>query len=568
MNGSRILLLLAVLASVSLVAAPTPYDITPTSIQAHIEVLASDSLEGREVGEPGEWKAAQYIAAQFKAAGLEPKGTDGYLQPFEFVKEISQGPKNRLSLNKARLTINEEWVPLPQSANMTFAFGEPVPVGYGIVTEDSSYNDYAGLNVEGKAVVIKRFAPPDSINPHVDFSKYSSLYDKIQTAINRKAAAIVFITPEGEDDSLRSMGLTHVTPKDIPIVLLRHKAMEKMEEPLNNPLLVALSGEVELIPVKDTGYNVLGYLPAKSDTTVVIGAHYDHLGWGNSASRYTEKEKKIHYGADDNASGTAGLLELAKYFASRQDQLHHSMLFSAYSGEEAGILGSSYYAQNATVELTKTRMMLNMDMIGRLKDQESGLAVFGTGTSVEFAAYFREMTREGLKMAFREPGTGPSDHTAFYNNSIPVLHFFTGAHVDYHKPSDTPDKIDYEGIFKVVSFVSDIAWHFDSLNAPLTFQKTKDPDEGKQRAAFKVTLGIMPDYIAQVKGVKVDGVSPDRPAERAGILKGDVIIKLGHLTIDDMSAYMNALGKFSKGDSTTVIVERGTDTLSLPIVFK
>ncbi len=568
MKANRLWFLAPLLASFVLAAGTESYRITPQSIQAHIEILASDSLEGREVGEPGEWKAAQYIAAQFKAAGLEPKGTDGYLQPFEFVKRISQGPKNSLLVNKAQLRITEEWTPVSNSASKPFSFDEIVPVGFGIVTEDSVYNDYAGLNVEGKAVLIKRFAPPDSVNPHVDFSKYSSLTDKILTAINRKAAAVFFITPSGEDDSLRSMGMTHITPKEIPIVHIRHAALQRLGQPLDEPKLTGITGEVELTPIKDTGYNVLGYLPAASDTTVVIGAHFDHLGWGTEASRYTEKEKKIHYGADDNASGTAGLLELANYFASHKDQLHYSILFSAYSGEEAGILGSSYYARNATVDLAKTRMMLNMDMIGRLKEQENGLAVFGTGTCTEFANYFKDLKRDSLKMAFREPGTGPSDHTAFYNNSIPVLHFFTGAHVDYHKPSDTPDKIDQEGIFKVVSLVSDITWHFDSLTTPLTFQKTKDPDEGRQRAAFKVTLGIMPDYIAQVKGVKVDGVSPDRPAERAGILKGDVIIRLGTLVIDDMSAYMNALTKFSKGDSTTVIVERGKDTLNLPIVFK
>jgi hypothetical protein len=567
MKSVRFWVLIALAAILSIAAAAGPYQITPTSIKAHIEVLASDSLEGREVGETGEWKAAQYIAGIFKQAELEPKGTDGYFQPFEFVKKISQGDKNSLTINSVDLKINEEWVPLSHSANQRFSFDEVVPVGFGIVTEDSAWNDYAGLNVEGKAVLIKRFAPPDSVNPHIDFGKYSSLADKILNAVNRKAAAVIFVTPSNENDSIASTGMTHVTPKNIPIVSIRHKGLERLKQSLDNPGLLAVAGEVELTPIKDTGCNVIGYLPGKSDTTIVIGAHFDHLGWGNESSRYTGKEKMIHYGADDNGSGTAGLLELVRYFSSRKEQLHYSILFASFSGEEAGILGSSYYARNATVDLAKTRMMLNMDMIGRLKDQESGLAVFGTGTCTEFTEYFKDLTRDGLKMAFREPGTGPSDHTAFYNNGIPVLHFFTGAHVDYHKPSDTPDKIDNEGILRVVTLVADIAMHFDSLNMPLTFQKTKDPDEGKQRASFKVTLGIMPDYIAQVKGVKVDGVSPDRPAEKAGILKGDVIIRLGTLVIDDMSAYMNALGKFNKGDSTTVIVERGTDTLSLPIRF-
>ena len=565
LSGAGIL----VAAAIAVMAATTePYVMTPESIQAHIDVLASDSLEGREVGEPGEWKAALYIAGLFEKAGLLPRGTDGYLQPFEFVKKISQGPSNKLTVNGVELQISEEWMPLSHSASKPFAFDKVIQVDYGIVTEDSSYNDYDGKNVEGQAVLIKRYAPADSVNPHIDFDKYSNFTDKILTAINRKAAAVFFVTPSNHDDTIQLAGVTHVTAKDIPIIFLRRKGLEKLGLSLDIPSITAVAGQVELIPIKDTGYNVLGYLPAQSDTTVVLGAHFDHLGWGTSSSRYVGKERMIHYGADDNGSGSAGLLELARYFSSRKEQMHYSMLFAAFSGEEAGILGSSYFVKNMTIDSSKIRMMLNMDMIGRLRDQESGLAVFGTGTSTEFAEYFKDLTRDDLKLAFREPGTGPSDHTAFYNSAIPVLHFFTGAHEDYHKPSDTPDKIDREGIFKVVSFVADIAMHFDSLNAPMTFQRTKDPDEGKRRSSFSVTLGIMPDYVAQVKGVKVDGVSPDRPGERAGILKGDTIIRMGTLVIDDIYAYMNALGKFRKGDSTLIVVERGADTLSLPVVFK
>ncbi|MCM2273105.1 MAG: M28 family peptidase, partial [candidate division Zixibacteria bacterium] len=504
----------------------------------------------------------------FEQAGLQPKGTDGFLQPFEFVKKISQGPSNKLTVNGVALQINEEWMPMNQSASKSFSFGSVIPVEHGIVTEDSAYNDYAGKQVEGQALLIKRYAPADSVNPHVDFTRYSNLTDKILTATSRKAAAVFFVTPSDHDDTLQLAGLTHVTPKDVPIIFLRRKALEKLGLSIDSPVINSAVGQVELIPVKDTGYNVIGYLPAESDTTVVVGAHFDHLGWGGVASRHAGGERLIHYGADDNGSGTAGLIELARYFASRQDQLHYSMLFGAFSGEEAGILGSAYYVKHMTVDSSKIRMMLNMDMIGRLRDQESGLAIFGTGTATEFADYFKDLTREDLQMAFREPGTGPSDHTAFYNSGIPVLHFFTGAHEDYHKPSDTPDKIDSEGTLKVVSLVADIAMHFDSLNKPLNFQRTKDPDEGKRRSSFSVTLGIMPDYVAQVKGVKVDGVTPDRPGERAGILKGDTIIKMGTLVIDDIYAYMNALGKYRKGDSITVVIERGADTLDLPVVFK
>jgi aminopeptidase YwaD len=545
------------------------YNISPDSIHKHIAVLASDSLEGREVGEAGEWKAAQYIIGEFKSAGLLPKGTNGqYLQPFDFIKRISLGPKNRLVLNGKELQLNKEFTPLQQSANKAFNFSEVVSVGFGIKTEDSSYDDYSGKNVEGKAVLIERFSPKAETNPKVDFSKYESLSDKIAAAIGHKAAGIFFVTPSGQDDSISATGITHVTPKDIPIVFLRRKGLERLGINPDSATIASAVGETELIPVADTGYNVVGYLPGRSDSTIIVGAHYDHLGYGGPASRYTGTERLIHHGADDNGSGTAGLLELARYFATRRESLNHSILFIAFSGEEAGILGSSWYVRHWTVDSSKIRMMLNMDMIGRLRDQENGLAVFGTGTAAEFKSYFDSLKVDSVKFTFREPGTGPSDHTAFYNNQIPVLHFFTGAHEDYHKPSDVVEKIDLGGTVKVVNVVADVAAHFDHYPHNLTFQKTKDPEEGKHRSQFSVTLGVMPDYVAQVKGVKVDGVSPDKPAERAGIKKGDIVIKLGPLPIDDIYAYMAALGKFHKGDSTTVVIQRGADTLSLPIVFK
>ena len=544
------------------------YDISADSIHKHIAVLASDSLEGREVGEPGEWKAATYLIGEFKSIGLLPKGANGqYLQPFDFIKKINLGPKNKLVIDGKELRLNDEFIPMQQSSNSSFKFSEIVSVGYGIKTEDSSYNDYAGKDVAGKAVLIERFSPKAETNPKVDFTKYESFTDKIAMAINQKAAGIFFVSPQGQDDSLPPTGITHVTPKDIPIIYLKRAGLERLGIKPDSAVLASASGETELIPVQDTGYNVVGYLTGKSDTTIIIGAHYDHLGYGGPASRYTGKERLIHHGADDNGSGTAGLIELARHFATRKENLQHSILFIAFSGEEAGILGSSWYVRHWTIDSSKVRMMLNMDMIGRLRDQENGLAIFGTGTATEFKNYFDSLKVDSVKLTFREPGTGPSDHTAFYNSQIPVLHFFTGAHEDYHKPSDVVEKIDFAGTVRVVNVVANVATHFDQYPHNLTFQRTKDPEEGKRRSQFSVTLGVMPDYVAQVKGLKVDGVSPDKPAERAGIKKGDVIIKLGQLPIDDIYAYMAALGKFKKGDSTTVFLQRGPDTLKLPVVF-
>jgi aminopeptidase YwaD len=545
------------------------YNMNADSIYKYIAVLASDSLEGRQVGEAGEWKAATYIKGIFQQVGLVPKGDNGtYLQAFDFNKRIDFGPKNKLAINGKSLSLRDEFLPMYQSGSSSFLFKDVVPVGYGITTADSAYDDYKDKNVEGKAVLVMRYAPKPETNPHVDFDKYSSFTDKIINAQAHKAAGIFFITPSDQDDTLVSMGGAHVTQKDIPIMFLRRKGMETLGLSITEPTEFTAQGETQLVPVRDTGYNVVGYLPTGNDTTVVIGAHFDHLGWGGEGSRYLGKEKKIHYGADDNGSGSAGMLELARYFTSIKDQLHYSILFIGFSGEEAGLLGSSYFVKHWTIDSSKARMMINMDMIGRLRAQDKGLAIFGTGTCTEFKQYFDSTFKDStMKLSFQETGTAPSDGTAFYNDGVPVLFFFTGQHEDYHTPEDVVDKIDTHGIIKVITMVADIEHHFDHTGGRLTFQKTKNTDTGGQRT-FSVTLGIMPDYVATVKGLKVDGVSPDRPAEKAGILKGDVIIKMGQYTIDDIYTYMNALGKFRKGDSCQVALERGKDTLELMVRFK
>ena len=572
MNCLGILVFATVLAAASGVSGwPSGYAISADSVYKHISVLADDSLEGRQVGEIGEWKAAQYIKGVFESAGLAPKGDDGtYFQAFEFIKRIDFSDKNRLAVNGQELELNEEFVPMRQSASTGFAFDHVVYVDYGIkVDEDNgSYNDYEGEDVAGKAVVIKRYAPSSEDNPDIDFEKYSSLTNKIQTALDHGANGIFFITPEDRDDTLHAISPVRVYPKEIPIIFLRRKGLERLGLSLSRPEIVSAVGETELIKVRDTGYNVVGYLPTGNDTTIIIGAHYDHLGWGGPASRYRGEEKMIHNGADDNASGTSALLELARYFSSVKNEIKYSQLYIAFSGEEAGALGSNYYVKHMTVDSSKVRMMVNMDMIGRLRNQEHGLAVFGTGTCPEFMSYFDSLSHNGIKLVFKESGGGGSDQISFYNHKIPVLHFFTGAHEDYHKPSDDVEKVNFEGATMIADLIAKVVSDFDRYDGALTFQKTKGTEEGKRRASFSVTLGITPDHVAEVKGLRVGNVTPDRPAERAGLLKGDIIIKMGDIEISDIYDYMNALSKFRKGDSTVVVVERGTNTLSLKVVFE
>lgn len=570
LNKLKLLMVVVMLFSAKSYSSTASYVITPDSLYKHISVLADDSLEGREVGEIGSWKAAKYIKNVFQSCNLKPKGIGGsYLQPFEFTKRIDFGPHNKLVIDKTELKLNDEFVPLKQSASKKFKFDKIINVNYGITvdTSDGVYDDYKNKDVTDQAVIIKRFAPSSDEYKNINFDKHSSLTDKINNAINHKASGIFLITPKGFDDTLKTLISNNFQPQNIPIILLRNKALKHLGITFDNAELKNAFGETELVRVKDTGYNVIGYIPTDNDTIIIIGAHYDHLGWGTPASHYHGKVKMIHNGADDNASGVSALLEIARYYQSQKDKLKYSLLFISFSGEEAGLLGSTYFVHHMTIDSNKVRMMINMDMIGRLRDQKDGLFVFGLGTCQPFKNYFDSVSYKDIKLTLKETGVGPSDQMPFYLEKIPILYFFTGAHKDYHMPTDDIDKIDPEGIVKVTEVVRDAIDYFNHYDGPLVFHRTKGAYPGKHHSQYTVTLGIIPDYAGDVTGLKIDGIMPERPAEKGGIQEGDIIIKMGTLDIKNIYDYMNALSKFHKGDSTTVVVKRGSDTLSLPITF-
>jgi hypothetical protein len=307
-----------------------------------------------------------------------------------------------------------------------------------------------------------------------------------------------------------------------------------------------------------TGRNVLGFIDNKAENTVVIGAHYDHLGYGNEGSLY-RGEKAIHNGADDNASGVAVMLNLASKL--KKENTNNNYLLMAFSGEEMGLLGSNYFVKNATVNTKKINYMINMDMVGRLKD--STLAIYGTGTS----PIWRQTTsslNDNFNLVEKESGVGPSDHTSFYLNDIPVLHFFTGQHEDYHKPSDDQELLNYEGMYQISDYIFSIVSDLDN-NGKLVFKKTKNESEDAPR--FKVTLGVIPDYLYEGKGMRIDGISDGKPAEKAGIIKGDVVVKMGEIDIVDMMSYMTGLSKFEKGNTTIVEVLREGEIIEVKVTF-
>jgi len=309
-----------------------------------------------------------------------------------------------------------------------------------------------------------------------------------------------------------------------------------------------------------TGKNIIGYIDNQAKNTILIGAHYDHLGYGNENSLHRGEKNLIHNGADDNASGVAMMIDLASKL--RIANKNNNYLFIAFSGEEIGLLGSNYYTKNAIIKMSNINYMINMDMVGRL-NEDTTLAVYGLGTSPIFKQTINANNTK-FKIIQKESGVGPSDHTSFYLNDIPVLHFFTGQHEDYHKPSDDYDKINFKGMNMISSYIFDIISDLND-NGKLSFTKTINESEEVPR--FKVSLGVIPDYLFDGEGMRIDGVTENRPAQIAGLLKGDIVIKIGEYEVKNMMGYMKALSKFEKGNTTTVSVNREGDTMRKKITF-
>jgi len=320
--------------------------------------------------------------------------------------------------------------------------------------------------------------------------------------------------------------------------------------------------EVAFKEAKRTGTNVIGYIDNGAPKTIILGAHYDHLGYGEDHNSLSTGEKAVHNGADDNASGTAALLELGRQLKSGRFK-NNNFILVAFSGEELGLFGSKYFTAHAPISLAQANFMINMDMVGRL-DAAKGLQVGGIGTSPLWTAILEQSSSAGLKLSYDSSGVGPSDHTSFYRAQIPVLFFFTGTHSDYHKPTDDADKINYTGELSVIKLIYRII-EKANVQEKLAFTPTREPQVSSAR--FSVTLGIMPDYTYKQEGVRVDGISDGKPAQKAGLAAGDVIVQLGKQSVANLDGYMQALSTYKKGDKTTVTVKRGTKQQTFNIQF-
>jgi aminopeptidase YwaD len=570
--------------------APAAAALSPAAarVQGDVAFLASDDLKGRRAGTPEADRAAAWIVDQFKRIGLSPAGPNGaWLQPFDFIDGVDLGPKNRLETGTAGTqktwAVGTDFRPLAFSAAGA-AEGEVIFAGYGIVAKDLGYDDYQGLDVKDKVVLVLRYSP-DGDDEKSPFSPFAALRFKAAAAHEKGARAILVaagpLTKDVPDDLIALR--TDAAFSDAGIVAMsvrRHvaetllagsgktlEAAQRAIDEAKKPASLAVSGShialnVDVTPHRARTSNVIGLLKgsdaAKSAEIVVVGAHYDHLGLGGSTSLAAGSGPQIHHGADDNASGVAAMLETARDLAAKRATLPRSVLFIAFAAEELGTLGSLHFTKNPTVPWDSVVAMLNMDMVGRLRGDK--LDVQGVGTSPAWKGLVESSNAEAkLKLALLEGGFGPSDHSPFYAAKKPVLFAFTGAHADYHKPSDTADRIDAEGIVRVVKFVEPVVAAVAAAPERIPFSEVKGGTAPSGSRSFRVWVGGIPDFSEEGQGVKLSGVTGGSPAEKAGLMAGDTIVRFGDKELRNLYDYTYALQGKKPGEKVNIVVKRVED---------
>jgi peptidase M28-like protein/PDZ domain-containing protein len=595
----RIFVLL-VLATGALAQQPAPSQSGPSvaKLQQHVSYLASDALDGRRTGTAGANDAARYIAGEFARLGLRP-ATSGpatrrgsqvmarYLQQFPYVSGVELGKENQIALGptRQRLTLSEEWTPLGFTGNGNVT-GSLVFVGFGIKAAELNYDDYAGLPIAGNIAVAVQ-GTPDGDNPHGRFYRYVDVQWKAIAARDAGAKALLVIAaaPNFKEERLARLQYDNMAGSvGLPIAVISQQALAKLTPELSFTQLQQLASAKQQSTVKPIAgpvtvttdvvrkevpaYNVIGVLegsdPVAKKEVIVIGAHYDHLGRGGSGS-LAQRSGEIHHGADDNASGTAGMLELARLFTSQRPRPKRTLVFIGFGGEEEGLLGSNYYVNHPLSPLTNTVAMINMDMIGRMKDRK--LVIGGVGTAKEWRDIIAKGTADAnrsFSLTLNEDGFGPSDHSSFYGKQIPVLFFWTGTHTDYHKPSDTFDKINYADQARILDLVAYIVRDVDSTEKRLTYTTAKT-EATPRTGGFRVYLGTIPNYAESNDGLLIDGVRDDSPAAKAGLKAGDRIVKIGTRDIKNVYDYTYALGEMKAGEEYVVEIVRGSERLTLKI---
>ncbi|MFT3749574.1 MAG: M20/M25/M40 family metallo-hydrolase [Agriterribacter sp.] len=518
------------------------------NLKTTVHYLADDKLEGRRAGTEGEKQAASYISEQFKITGIGPKGDKGtYLQAFDIQdgKRINAG--TLFMVNGKEMSAGVDYFPFSFSPNGSVA---ETPVAISLSERGAPwFKDIEAAVEENKD------------NPHFDMSGYIKKEAKI--ASDKGASALIIYNSGIIDDGIAFDKKDKSEVLSIPVVYLAKSGKDKYLKDASAIYDVRL--RVDLGQSSRTGHNVIGYIDNGAPSTIIIGAHYDHLGYGEDGNGLGRtKDKQVYNGADDNASGTAALIELAKLLKKSKAR-KNNYVFIAFSGEELGLFGSKYFTEHPTIDIASVNYMINMDMVGRMNDSAKAVTIGGFGTSPTWNEVVYAQKNIPFAIKIDSSGVGPSDHTSFYRKNIPVLFFFTGLHQDYHKPSDDADKINYTGELYIIKYIQLLV---EGLNkkGKLAFTPTKEA-QTSTTARFSVTLGIMPDYTFSGDGVRADGISEGRPAQKAGIKTGDIITALGDYKTNSMEAYMQALSKFKKGQSTVVTVLRGKEQMKFDVTF-
>ena len=572
---------------------PGSAEIMTYEILEHIKYLSSDKLEGRFPGSEGSKKAIKYISKNWEAQGVLPAGTKKYEQPFSYISKVSLGNRNilRVRNSKSRYKIKKDFIPIGWSGNGNID-DKVVFVGYGFDIDDSlSWNDYINVNVKNKWVLMF-LNGPDGNSPHSPYGYHKKLYNKVIAARDRGVGGILFMEREEKENnklkplvyrqSASSAGLpiiqiTHavanniINDKDKTVADLRSKIDQELAS-FSFELDRKVSARVNLKFEKETATNVIGFIkgsdPILNKEYIIIGAHYDHLGYGGHMSGSLNPDSmQIHNGADDNASGIAGILELSHKLMMNKKLLGRSIIAICFDAEEKGLLGSKFYTQTPTKDLEQTAIMINMDMIGRLN--EKPITVGGVGSAKTFSETIEVVQKNHTLIIDKNISGmdfGRSDHASFYREDIPVLFFFTGAHQDYHKPSDDWDKIDYQGEKEVLNFIYDLIVHLSTDKEKPVFTEITQDNTNNQSPSFNVTMGVIPSYSSQKVGMEIDGISrKNGPADKAGMKKGDVIIEINAKKIRNIYDYMARLAELNSGDEIIVKIIRNKIEMELKL---
>ena len=564
---------------------PVSEEITAEELRLHVEFLASDALQGRRPGLPGCDKAAAYIREQFRAAGLRLLFDDGF-QDFLIVTGLAAGKDCAIDVAGDEGEVETDFMPLSFSGEGTLE--APVRfAGYGFDYEmdSSSWKDYEDIDVKGAWVLVLRGSPDEESG---DYAPFASVLKKAMVARDRGAAGVLFIAGPNFQKEDRPNPLVFVpqeTPMDIPVIGITRRLAERLlggrtvagiERELDasrRPLWVECGGTVRATVSIDrlgiTARNVAGMIEGSDERLrgeyVIIGAHYDHLGLGGPGSGSRRPDTTaVHNGADDNASGTAVMMEIAERIAAAGG-LRRSVIAVAFTGEEMGLLGSKQFTAHPPVDLSKAVLMANLDMVGRFKDNDNAMSVGGTGTAAGIEAMLAAAAEKAaMKLTMSPEGYGPSDHSAFYAKDIPVLFFFTGINEEYHTPQDDADRLNYPGARRVADLVHDVIADAGSRSDALVFKESGPKSQPSAARRFKVTLGIMPDVSSTGgKGLRADAVVKDRPADLAGMKKGDVIIAMEGKPVNGVYEYMNLLSEFKPGQRISIDVLRGEEKIVL-----